>query len=71
MAKDVKDYGTIVFFKNNYGFITPDGGGNDAFFHISSVPDDKEIIRKGARVSYYISPDKRNSAKVAAMDDCP
>ena len=70
MAKDaIKDYGTIAFWRDSYGFIKADGGGQteDIFAHISNVAPGPEP-RKDARVSYHLAPDRRDPAKLMAVD---
>ena len=61
--------GTVKFFNENkgYGFISPDGGGNDAFVHISAVEKSgMRSLRDGQRVSYDLQPDNRG--KTAATN---
>ena len=43
--------GTVKFFNESkgYGFIAPDGGGNDAFVHISAV--ENSGIARCAKIS--------------------
>ena len=61
--------GTVKFFNENkgYGFIAPDGGGNDAFVHISAVErSGMSTLRQDQRVSYDLDEDRRG--KMAAVN---
>ena len=61
--------GTVKFFNDSegYGFIAPDGGGNDAFVHISAVENSgMRTLRENQRVSYELAPDRRG--KMAAVN---
>ena len=54
--------GTVKFFNNDkgYGFIAPEGGGNDAFVHISAVErSGMTTLNEGQRVNYEIEQDAR------------
>ena len=54
--------GTVKFFneQKGYGFISPEGGGNDAFVHISAVEQaGMRTLDRDQRVSYELEPDKR------------
>jgi cold shock protein len=54
--------GTVKFFNENkgYGFIAPDGGGNDAFVHISDVErSGMSGLRENQRVSFDLKQDNR------------
>jgi CspA family cold shock protein len=54
--------GTVKFFNESkgYGFIAPDGGGNDAFVHISSVErSGMRTLRENQRVGYDLQQDNR------------
>ena len=47
--------GTVKFFntQKGYGFIAPDGGGNDIFVHISAVEQaGMNSLGEGQKVSY-------------------
>jgi CspA family cold shock protein len=64
--------GTVKFFNadKGYGFIAPDGGGNDAFVHISAVErSGMATLNQDQRVSYDLEPDKRG--KQAAVNIQP
>ena len=64
--------GTVKFFNENkgYGFIAPDGGGNDAFVHISAVErSGLRSLRQDQRVSYDLQEDRRG--KMAAVNIRP
>ena len=55
-------HGTVKFFNETkgFGFITPDGGGNDAFVHISAVEAaGMRSLASDQRVSYELEPDRR------------
>ena len=57
--------GTVKFFNadKGYGFIQPEGGGNDTFVHISAV--EKAGLRtldRDQRVSYDIEQDQRGKS---------
>jgi CspA family cold shock protein len=61
--------GTVKFFNEHkgYGFIAPDGGGNDAFVHISAVVrSGMRSLRQDQRVSYDLQQDNRG--KMSAVN---
>jgi cold shock protein len=61
--------GTVKFFNESkgYGFIAPDGGGTDAFVHISAVENSgMRTLRENQRVSYDLEQDRRG--KMAAVN---
>ena len=61
--------GTVKFFNENkgYGFIAPDGGGNDAFVHITAVERaGMRSLRENQRVTYDLQEDRRG--KMAAVN---
>ena len=54
--------GTVKFFNESkgYGFIAPDGGGNDAFVHISDVESSgMRSLRENQRISFDLKQDNR------------
>ena len=54
--------GTVKFFNadKGYGFIQPEGGGNDAFVHISAVEKaGLSTLDRDQRVSYELETDRR------------
>jgi CspA family cold shock protein len=62
--------GTVKFFNESkgYGFIQPDGGGNDAFVHITAVEQaGMRTLRENQRVSYDIEQDQRGKMKAANL----
>ena len=70
--------GTVKFFNENkgYGFIAPDGGGNDAFVHISAVErPGMRTLRENQRVSFELQEDRRGKMAAtnlqAADDEAP
>ena len=61
--------GTVKFFNEHkgYGFIAPDGGGNDAFVHISAVErSGMRSLRQDQRISYDLQQDNRG--KMSAVN---
>ena len=60
--------GTVKFFNadKGYGFIAPEGGGGDAFVHISAVEAaGMATLDRDQRVSYELEEDRRD--KVSAV----
>lgn len=60
---------TVKFFNadKGYGFIAPEGGGNDAFVHISTVERaGMHTLEKEQRVTYELEKDKRG--KMSAVN---
>jgi cold shock protein len=54
--------GTVKFFRQDkgYGFIAPDGGGNDVFVHFSELEKTGiSRLSEGQKVSFDVEPDKR------------
>lgn len=61
--------GTVKFFNEDkgYGFIAPEGGGNDAFVHISAVQAaGLGTLSRDQRVSYEMEQDRRG--KMSAVN---
>ena len=61
--------GTVKFFNESkgYGFIQPDGGGNDAFVHMNAVErSGMRTLRENQRVSYDLEQDNRG--KMSAVN---
>jgi cold shock protein len=52
--------GTVKWFNSEkgFGFITPEGGGNDLFVHISNVAGGVELP-EGAKVSYELGEGRK------------
>lgn len=64
--------GTVKFFNadKGYGFIAPDGGGNDSFVHISAVERaGMATLRKDQKVSYEIETDNRGKQSAVNLAD--
>ena len=61
--------GTVKFFNDakGYGFIQPEGGGTDAFVHISAVERaGMRTLRQDQRLSYDMEEDRRG--KMSAVN---
>jgi len=61
--------GTVKFFNEGkgYGFIAPDGGGQDAFVHITALERaGMRTLRENQRVGYDLEADRRG--KMAAVN---
>ena len=61
--------GTVKFFNadKGYGFIAPEGAGEDAFVHISAVQAaGMHTLDKNQRVSYELQSDQRG--RVSAVN---
>ena len=62
--------GTVKYFNVNkgFGFIAPDGGGNDVFVHATAVERaGMGTLREGQKVSFETETDRR-SGKTAATN---
>jgi len=53
--------GKIIRFDKvrGYGFITPDGGGDDVFLHANDLEMEKSLARPGVRVSFDVEEGER------------
>ena len=61
-------YGTVKWFneQKGYGFIQPDGGGQDVFVHISAVErSGLGSLQEGQKLGFELERDKR-SGKTSA-----
>lgn len=64
--------GTVKFFSTDkgYGFIQPDGGGNDAFVHISAVEaSGMRTLNSDQRVNYELEQDKRGKMSAVRLSE--
>ena len=62
--------GTVKFFNadKGYGFIQPEGGGNDAFVHISAVERaGMTTLDRDQRVSYELEEDRRGKTSAVNL----
>ena len=62
--------GTVKFFNGDkgYGFIQPEGGGNDAFVHISAVERaGLQTLDRDQRVSYELEEDRRGKTSAVNL----
>lgn len=62
--------GTVKFFNSDkgYGFIAPEGGGADAFVHITAVERaGMGTLEKDQRVSYELEQDKRGKTSAVNL----
>ena len=62
--------GTVKFFNESkgYGFIAPEGGGQDAFVHISAVERaGMRTLRENQRISYDLEQDQRGKTSAVNL----
>ena len=62
--------GTVKFFNpdKGYGFIAPEGGGDDAFVHISAIERaGMRTLDKDQRVSYEMETDRRGKTSAVNL----
>ncbi len=60
--------GTVKWFNSQkgFGFIQPDGGGNDVFVHVTAVERSGiGELNEGMRISFETEPDKRGKGPKA------
>jgi cold shock protein len=62
--------GTVKMFNSDkgFGFIKPDDGGADVFFHVSGLREGDEII-KGVAVSFDVGTDAKTGKSKAVRVD--
>ena len=62
--------GTVKFFNadKGYGFIAPEGGGTDAFVHISAVERaGLATLDRDQRVTYELETDRRGKTSAVNL----
>jgi cold shock protein len=62
--------GTVKFFNTDkgYGFIAPDGGGQDSFVHITAVEKaGMATLNKDQRVSYEVETGQNGKASAVNL----
>ena len=62
--------GTVKFFNDSkgYGFIAPDGRGNDAFVHITALEKaGMHTLQQNQRVSYELEQDRRGKMSAVQL----
>ena len=64
--------GTVKFFHDakGYGFVAPEGGGNDAFVHISALErSGMRTLQKDQRISYDLQTDGRGKTSAVNIQN--
>jgi len=64
--------GTVKFFNEDkgFGFIQPDGNGNDAFVHITAVQAaGMQTLEREQRVTYELEQDKRGKTSAVNLQN--
>jgi cold shock protein len=70
-------YGRVATWNEDrgYGFIEPDGGGEDVFCHVSALPAGLDTVLRGTRVQFEKEPDLRGrrarAVNVRLLDEPP
>ncbi len=62
--------GTVKFFNasKGYGFIAPEGGGEDAFVHVTAVERaGMPTLDKDQRLSYELETDRRGKTSAVNL----
>ncbi|HYI64823.1 MAG TPA: cold-shock protein [Allosphingosinicella sp.] len=62
--------GTVKFFntQKGFGFIAPEGGGNDAFVHISAVERaGMNSLVQDQRITYELETDQRGKTSAVNL----
>jgi CspA family cold shock protein len=68
---------TTYFEEKGFGFLRPDGGGKDIFFHISRLHQGQSTeLVPGARVAYDLGMDRNgkiaaSSVRILAKEEAP
>jgi CspA family cold shock protein len=68
--ENIMPIGTVKFFNSDkgYGFIQPEGSGNDAFVHISAVERaGMSTLNKDQRISYDLEQDQRGKTSAVNL----
>ncbi len=64
--------GTVKFFNDDtgYGFIQPEGNGNDAFVHMTAVQQaGMSTLNKDQRVTYDLENDRSGRTSAVNLQD--
>jgi CspA family cold shock protein len=70
LKEKIMPIGTVKFFNidKGYGFIQPEGGGNDAFVHITAVEAaGMRTLDRDQRVSYELEQDRRGKTSAVNL----
>jgi CspA family cold shock protein len=55
--------GKVKWFRESYGFITPDNGGNDVFVHFSSIIGEGfRTLEEGQKVEFEVTQGEKGLA---------
>ena len=72
-VKDMATNGTVKWFNDSkgFGFITPEGGGNDLFAHFSAIQSQGfKTLTEGQRVTFDITngPKGQQASNIRAAE---